>query len=697
MNDQLLVPSPSLCDLTAAACPVVKTAAPLFHWVCDGHGKDAFQTGYRLRVHASEPLWDSGEVESGDNFAKYAGPPLQPWRRYYWNVSVRSRAGGFGPPSESRSFQTGSLKPEDYLKTPQSMVAFTRVHPASAERTGPHSWRLDFGQSAYSGLEVAGAMELTLGEQLGPDGALVRPEPGSPQVNRRFVQLSVPPGPRRKLELPVPFKGDGYQQAGYDNRDPNAAVLCPEHLGELVPFRYCEVKTQSLEPDAVVQLAAAFPFDDRAASFACSDPRLVRVWDFCKYTIKATTPFAAYVDGDRERQPYAGDAWVNQMSHYCCAREFSLARNTMEFLFDKGVEWGYEAILCVPLMAWNDYLHTGDLGFASSHYQELKEMLFLELLRGDGLLVTGERQRCGKVKNRVGFFRDLVDWPQVLRDGYELGTVNTVANCFLHRALLAMRPLAAALGENADAAAFGRAAKRLARAVRSKLFDPATGLFVDSEGSSHSSLHANAHAVHAGLAATPRITEFLVAKGMVCSPWSAQVLLDVLCRGGAEDRALELMTTESEPGWLDMLAHGATIAMECWCDRLKPNQDWNHAWATAPLNVIARQIMGITPTAPGFRRAQVRPRPGSLTAASITSPTIRGDIKLAFAIDGREMHVALDIPACVEADTVLPSTLGGETARKLFVDGKPRPCVPTALGVSAGRLAPGHHELSLKA
>ena len=381
----MLIPTPSLCDFTAAACPLAKTSRPVFHWACAGHGKDAFQTGYRLRVFAAGPLWDSGEVESEDNFAPYAGPPLQPWRRYYWNVAVRGRRGGFGPPSETRSFQTGSLRPEDYLKTPQSMVEFTRVHPASVEQTGPGAWRLDFGQAAYAGVEVAGGpLELTLGEELGPDGALSRPEPGSPQCNRRFLQLGVPPGPRRKLDLPVPFKGDGYQQNGCDNRDPAAAVLCPEQLGELVPFRYCEVKAQSLAADAVVQLAAAFPFDDRAASFSCSDPRLVRVWDFCKRSIKATTPFAAYVDGDRERQPYAADAWVNQLSHYCCDREFSLARNTMELLFDKGVEWGYESILCVPLMAWNDYLHTGDLGFASAHYQELRRCFSWTCSAGTG-------------------------------------------------------------------------------------------------------------------------------------------------------------------------------------------------------------------------------------------------------------------------------------------------------------------------
>jgi alpha-L-rhamnosidase len=43
---------------------------------------------------------------------------------------------------------------------------------------------------------------------------------------------------------------------------------------------------------------------------------LNRIWELCRYSIKATTFAGVYVDGDRERIPYEADAYLNQLSHY---------------------------------------------------------------------------------------------------------------------------------------------------------------------------------------------------------------------------------------------------------------------------------------------------------------------------------------------------------------------------------------------
>jgi hypothetical protein len=47
---------------------------------------------------------------------------------------------------------------------------------------------------------------------------------------------------------------------------------------------------------------------------------------------------------------------------------------------------------------------------------------------------------------------------------------------------------------------------------------------------------------------------------------------------------------------------GATITLEAWDDRFKPNQDWNHAWSAAPANLIPGRLMGITPAEPARHR-----------------------------------------------------------------------------------------------
>lgn len=70
------------------------------------------------------------------------------------------------------------------------------------------------------------------------------------------------------------------------------------------------------------------------------------------------------------------------------------------------------------------------------------------------------------------------------------------------------------------------------------------------------------------------------------------------------------------------------ITLEAWDPALKPNLDWNHAWGAAPSNIIARQLMGIEPLEPGFRRFRVRPQTATLEKARIKMPTPKGPVTL---------------------------------------------------------------------
>ena len=97
------------------------------------------------------------------------------------------------------------------------------------------------------------------------------------------------------------------------------------------------------------------------------------------------------------------------------------------------------------------------------------------------------------------------------------------------------------------------------------------------------------------------------------------------------------MTSESDRSWLGMMAQGATITTEAWSLAAKPNQDWNHAWGTAPLNVIARHVLGVRPTSPGFRTYAVEPHCGSLEVAGVV-PTVRGPI----AVGNRDLRRRLN-------------------------------------------------------
>ena len=75
-----------------------------------------------------------------------------------------------------------------------------------------------------------------------------------------------------------------------------------------------------------------------------------------------------------------------------------------------------------------------------------------------------------------------------------------------------------------------------------------------------------------------------------------------------------------------MMKQGSTVSTEAWSLKAKPNQDWNHAWGTPPLNIITRYVLGVKPLKPGFAEYEVKPRKGKLKNVSGVVPTVAGPI-----------------------------------------------------------------------
>jgi hypothetical protein len=92
--------------------------------------------------------------------------------------------------------------------------------------------------------------------------------------------------------------------------------------------------------------------------------------------------------------------------------------------------------------------------------------------------------------------------------------------------------------------------------------------------------------------------------------YGAQYLLEALFEAGLEDDALALMTRDDMRSWLNMLEAGSTITAEAWDIRLKPNEDWNHAWGAVPANIVPRYVLGVRPLEAGFGTLLVRPQVG---------------------------------------------------------------------------------------
>jgi hypothetical protein len=452
-----------------------------------------------------------------------------------------------------------------------------------------------------------------------------------------------------------------------------AAILTPKEWGVVLPFRWVEIegwKGEFLAKNIQRNSAFASTWDDQAASFQSSDKTLDAIWELCRYSIKATTFAGVYVDGDRERIPYEADAYLNQLSHYACDSDPLMARDTYDHLM-KQPTWPTEWAPHMIFMAHADWMQTGDQAWIAPRFEALKKKTLSERARADGLLVSNDKQQKRD---------DIVDWPTTERDGYVFTPVNTVVNAFHLRALQLMSELAIAARKPDDAKSYQQQYQKTLAAFQEKLIDPQTGIFKDGESTKHSSLHANLFPLAFGLVPEKnrdRVVAFIKQRGMRCSVYAAQYLLEGLYEQGEAQAALDLMLADGDRSWKHMLNSGTTITWEAWDNKYKPNQDWNHAWGAAPANILPRYIAGVRPTKPGWSEILIAPQPASLTSLRAKVPSPRGPVHVKWEKSTNVWQIAL--PSGLSSRISLPATANS----KALVQGK---VVPATFDQAKGRL-----------
>ncbi|MGI6233036.1 MAG: family 78 glycoside hydrolase catalytic domain [Prevotella sp.] len=692
----------------------IHSEQPYFGWEVDGSRPNTLQTHYRILVASSKELlkegaadlWDSGRTESDNSVAvRYQGSPLKPSTFYYWTVKTWNNHGEESQYAPAKCFLTNQHLDG---RTAQYPLEKCDEHPLTRFATSDTTF-FDFGKDAF------GTLRLTLTSDAAHDTITIRL--GEKAENHRVARR---PGSSIRYScyrMPLMRGTHTYTltiKPDYRNtKKARGAIIMPAYIGEVTPFRYCEIDgySRDLGSNDVVRQAVNYPFDDSASEFHSSDSILNKVWDLCKYSIKATSFTGIFVDGDRERIPYEADALINQLGYYAVDREYTIARRSHEHLITHPT-WPTEWILQSVLMAWNDYLYTGNPASLRRYYNDLKAKALIELKEDNGLISTLTGKVTADVKKSIHLsvkknIADIVDWPRngVLgvskqsageADSYKLTTFNTVVNAYHYQALNQLSLIAKAIGEDKDAKEFAQQAEQVRKQVNRLLLDKQTGTYRDGTETEHRSLHANMFPMAFGMVPdkyVKTVSEFIRSRGMACSVYGAQFLLDAAYAMGDGQYALSLLTSTSDRSWYNMLRRGSTITTEAWDCRYKPNQDWNHAWGSAPANVIPRGLFGIEPTEPGFRSFRIKPQPGSLRQASIMVPSVRGTIEVSF-VNEKEQGFNMDvtIPANSTAEVWIPkSTKNG----RLFIDGKK--CKgKNSDGFVIVKLGSGKHSIVLK-
>jgi alpha-L-rhamnosidase len=100
---------------------------------------------------------------------------------------------------------------------------------------------------------------------------------------------------------------------------------------------------------------------------------------------------------------------------------------------------------------------------------------------------------------------------------------------------------------------------------------------------------------------------------------------------------------------------GATLTPEAWDPAVKPNMSFSHAWGTAPINVINRQVIGLSVVKPGASHVLIRPQPGGLTWFRAKVPTIKGPISIVWDMRSSARHCTVELPGNMTAELDLPA------------------------------------------
>ena len=230
--------------------------------------------------------------------------------------------------------------------------------------------------------------------------------------------------------------------------------------------------------------------------------------------------------------------------------------------------------------------------------------------------------------------------------------------------------MAAALGKSKEAAEYADMAARANLAFQQVFFVRAKGAYRDGERTNHMSQHASLFPLAFGLVPAEyrqAVVETLQKRGMACSVYAAQYLMEGLFSNDAATRALELITAPTDRSWKHMLESGTTITWEAWDQKYKPNQDWNHAWGAAPANLFPRFILGAEPLTAGWKQVRIRPQTGSLSFAKGKIPTPAGPILLHWE-NGSSFQLKLTLPDGVSARLELPAS---PASNGVMINGKP--------------------------
>jgi len=389
-------------------------------------------------------------------------------------------------------------------------------------------------------------------------------------------------------------------------------------------------------------------------SFACSDPRLDKIWEISARTLKLCMEDTFTDCPLYEETHWVGDARNESLFGYTvfgaedigrrCARQTSQSLERYPLV-------GCQVPSCWDCMlpawsflwgisTWDYYWHTADAQFLREmHPAVIQNLKGAETYIDERGLFTAP-------------FWNFFDWTPIDQN----------QKTVLHNSMFMIGAIDAALKSEAQLGCTQHEA--WLRQMRGKLvagvnalWDPAKGAYPDSlraNGSPSPSIsqHTSFLAVLYDIidpANLPQARRNMIEppQGMVRigSPFAALYLSQALEKLGLEKEIVQ----QTYANYLPMIEAGATTVWESFPSGTTgrsgfPTRSHCHAWSSAPLYFLNRIVVGLKSTAPGWTEATLSPLPGDLKWARGTTVTPHGPVRVEWEINGNRMDIHCDAP-----------------------------------------------------
>jgi len=382
-------------------------------------------------------------------------------------------------------------------------------------------------------------------------------------------------------------------------------------------------------------------------SFACSDPRLTRIWYAGAYDVKLNLLqdyFGAILMERSDRQSWTGDAHPAQAAALVAFgnRDFVKANLDRTATGDNGIE-SYSLYWVLSLLDY--YRYSGDVATLRKHLANARAKL--------------EHANQIYPDPPMAFY----GWDERLGAGFEApNTTPETKQAYRMLFLRACREFAEGLdtiGETGQS-----------EAVRKMADQRITELRTHRQWLAGFGLHAAADAINAGFTTPAEQTRFFNrefadrATRLSFSSFNEYFVIQAMARMNRYDEALSAIHDH----WGGQLAYGGTTFFEVfsptWAQVLGPNDavpncqagytSLCHPWGAGVTKWLTEETLGIKPVSPGFATYEVLPHLGrTLTSVAGSVPTPKGALRASF--DVTKGRATLTAPAGTVGQLGIPT------------------------------------------